>query len=41
MIKELGDGKFKGASPKKRSSRRKKSDEEQPEQLSEADGSEE
>ncbi len=41
MIKELGDGKFKGASPKKRSSRRKKSDEEQPEQLSEADGAEE
>lgn len=28
MIRELGDGKFKGVSPKKRSTRRKKSDEE-------------
>ena len=30
MIRELGDGKFKGAAPKKRSSRRKTADEEQP-----------
>ena len=28
MIRELGDGKFKGVSPKKRSSRRKKSEDE-------------
>lgn len=41
MIKELGDGKFRGAAPKKRSARRKKSDEEQSEQLPEADGAEE
>ena len=30
MIRELGDGKFKGAAPKKRSAKRKKADEEQP-----------
>lgn len=38
MIRELGDGKFKGAAPKKRSSRRKKADEEPP---AEIDGGEE
>lgn len=30
MIRELGDGKFKGAAPKKRSAKRKKADDEQP-----------
>lgn len=41
MIKELGDGKFRGAAPKKRSARRKKSVDEQQEQLPETEAAEE